>query len=624
MNKLLLYSTVFILTLWAGNGPAFSQNGLPLVPEPAVVKTQPGSFNLSARTKIVFSPSDQQVRQVSEQLKNQLSSLTGIAVAISSTDKKEVKGAVMITLNQASNPATGDEGYTLDITPRQIRIAANKPAGLFYGVQTLLQLIPPQAGTSVPVPCASITDYPRFAWRGLMLDVSRHFFNKQEVEQFIDQMAQYKYNTFHWHLADDNGWRIEIKSYPRLTSVGAWSIARTGKYGSFDPAGQDEKPTYGGFYTQDDIREIVQYARDRFVTIVPEVDVPAHSRALVAAYPEFSCTGTPTTVFAGTREDIGDNVLCVGNEHTFEMLDTVFGELASLFPGQYIHVGGDEANRTFWQSCPKCQERMKTENLKSPEELQSYFTKRISRILASKGKKLIGWDEILEGGLAPDATVMSWRGTEGGIAAAKAGHPVVMSPTQYCYFDYMQGEPAIERYGWAHLRISQVYRFNPVPEGVNPAYILGGQGNIWTEMIPNFRRVEYMTWPRAMALCEVLWSPGKDRNWDAFVPRLEAQFPRFKQAGVNYAPSLYDPDIDMVTGKDGTPEITFATEIKGLDIYYTFDCTFPDQFSPKYENMPVAIPKGASDVWAISYRNGKPAGRLLVISLDDLKKRAGK
>ena len=434
-------------------------------------------------------------------------------------------------------------------------------------------------------------------------------------------MVKYKYNTFHWHLTDDNGWRVEIKAYPKLTSVGAWSVSRTGRYGGFAPEEGGEAATYGGFYTQDDIREVVKYAADRFVTIVPEIDVPAHSKAVLAAYPEVSCSGKPTTVSAGTNNGIDENVFCVGNEQNFKMLDVIFGELASLFPGDYIHVGGDEANREFWKNCPKCQQRMKEENLKDLPELQSYFTRRIGKIIASKGKKMIGWDEILEGGLAPDASVMSWRGIDGAIAAVKAGHTAVMSPTSFCYFDYLQGEKNIERNSFGFLRAKRVYEFEPVPDGVDPKFILGGQGNIWSECIPNFRRVEYMTWPRALVLAEILWSPKSDRNWDQFVPRMEAQFPRFDQAEVNYATSIYDPEISIVRALEGDLRIAFTPEISGLDVFYTFDCTFPDKFSAKYDGNPIKTPKGSSEIWAITYRNGKPVGRLLTITLDELKQR---
>lgn len=616
MNKVIFLLVCFSIMIWEGGNCVFSQSHLPLVPEPVEVRSLAGTFSISSKSKIMISSDNEEIHKVAKLFSTELESLTGIQVPVSSVSKKESKQGIILKLNEEPNLLLGSEGYLLDVSSHKITVAANKPAGLFYGIQTLSQLIPAEKQNApIEIPCINIVDYPRFGWRGLMLDVSRHFFTKDEVKRFIDQMVKYKYNTFHWHLSDDNGWRIEIKSYPKLTSIGAWSVARTGRYGTFEPEQAGEPATYGGFYTQDAIREIVKYAGDRFVTILPEIDVPAHSCEMIAAYPEVSCSGKPTTVSAGTRNGIGENVLCVGNEHNFEMLDAIFGEIASLFPCQYIHVGGDEANRNFWKKCPLCQKRMTEEGLKNEEELQSYFTRRVGKILASKGKKLLGWDEILEGGLAPEATVMSWRGSEGAVAASKAGHQSVMSPTQFCYFDYVQGEPTIERYGGGHLRANHVYQFEPVPAGVDPHFILGGQGNVWTEMIPNFRRVEYMTWPRALALSEVLWSPSGKRNWEEFVPRMEAQFPRFDQAKVNYARSIYDPQITVVNDDKGNKQIVFTPEIKGLDIYYTFDFTFPDNFSGKYTDKPVSIPKGASEIWAISYRNGIPIGRLLVVHL---------
>ncbi len=617
MTRLL---TIFLSCLFAGNcNLVLGQHKFSLVPKPVEIKIQSGAFFLSEKTSLSIPAGNNDIREIAELFADELASVSGHRPEIISRKAKQCIGFKLTTISDAS---LGDEGYSLNVSSQGILICANKPAGLFYGVQTLLQLIPP-VKTRAPIAIAAthITDYPRFGWRGLMLDVSRHFFTKDEVKRFIDQMVKYKYNVFHWHLTDDNGWRVEIKSYPKLTSVGAWSVFRTGWYGSFEPEEPGEPATYGGFYTQDDIREIVKYAADRFVTIIPEIDVPAHSREVLAAYPEFSCTGKTTTVSAGTRNGVGENVLCVGNEHVFEMLIAVFEELAALFPGEYFHIGGDEANRQYWMNCPKCRQRMKDEHIQNLPELQSYFTKRVSGMLASQHKKMIGWDEILEGGLPSDATVMSWRGLDGAIAAAKAGHHAVMSPTSFCYFDFMQGEKNIERNSVGSLRARRVYEFEPVPDGIDPKYILGGQGNIWSEFIPNYRRVEYMTWPRALVLSEILWSPKGTRNWDEFVPRMEAQFARFEQSEINYAPSIYDPEISVVKSAEGDLRITFTPEISGLDVYYTFDCTFPDKFSTKYDGTPIKTPKGSSEIWAITYRKGKPIGRMLVITFDELKAR---
>ena len=619
MNRFLTITIFFSFFFFGKNNLLFGQKELPLIPKPVEAEIQKGTFLLSKKNTISVPSNNHEVNEIGNLFAKQLAELTGLELKIQ-TDK--VKKAIVFSLNKSLNQHIGEEGYSLVITSKNIILSANNPAGLFYGAQTLLQMIPPgNAGDCVAIDCVEVTDYPRFEWRGLMLDVSRHFFAKDEVKRFIDQMVKYKYNVFHWHLTDDNGWRIEIRAYPKLTSVGAWSVSRIGWFGSFEPEEPGEPATYGGFYTQEDIREIVKYAADRFVTIVPEVDIPGHSRAVLAAYPEISCSGKPTTVWAGTRGDMGENVFCVGNEQNFNMLDTIFGEIASLFPGEYIHIGGDEANRSFWEKCPKCQQRVIDEHLHGLPELQSYFTKRISKILASKGKKLIGWDEILEGGLAPDATVMSWRGMEGAIDAAKSGHKAVMSPTSFCYLDFMQGEKNIERNSVNNLRAKRVYEFEPIPNGIDPEFILGGQGNIWSEFTPNFRRVEYMTWPRALALSEILWSPRGKREWNEFVPRMEAHFPRFKHYEVNYAPSIYDPEIKMIKNNEEEYRIVFNPEIKGLDIYYTFDCTFPDKFSAKYDDKPIALPKGASEIRAISYRGGEPIGRLLVITLEELKSR---
>jgi hexosaminidase len=468
-------------------------------------------------------------------------------------------------------------------------------------------------------------DYPRFGWRGLMLDVSRHFFSKQFVEAYIDEMAKYKYNIFHWHLTDDNGWRIQIKGLPRLTEVGAWRVPRTGRFGRFAPPQPGEKATYGGYYTQQDIRDVVAYAKKRFITIVPEIDVPAHSLSLIAAYPNLSCTQLQYPVNPGSsfyRKE--DNVLCVANDSTWLMLDKIFTQVAQLFPGPYIHVGGDEAYKGFWKECPKDQALMKREGITTLDGLQSYFEKKLEKIIISKGKKMIGWDEILEGGIAPEATVMSWRGMQGGIKAAQMGHEVIMTPTTYCYLDLYQGDPLIEPATYSRLRLSTCYKFEPVPEGVDPKYILGGQGNLWTESVPNERHAEYMTWPRAMALAEVFWSPDSARNWPDFVSRMQYRFKYMDAAHVKYARSAYDPIITGVRDANDSLQVRLATEIPGLDIYYTFDGTNPDQYYPKYQGAPLDIPKGATEIRVVTYRNGKPIGHQIDCPLSEVAKRVPK
>ena len=448
----------------------------------------------------------------------------------------------------------GAEGYQLEATADGVLITATSGAGLFYGTQTLLQLLPPQVfspeqpetgvGIAWTVPAVHIEDQPRFVWRGLMLDVSRHFFNKVEIKNFLDLMAQHKLNTFQWHLTDDQGWRIEIKKYPKLTEIGAW---RSGIGFGLDPKatkayGPDGR--YGGFFTHDDVREIVAYAKDRYITIVPEIEMPGHAVAALAAYPELGCTGKQfDTEKAGGEFD---GIYCVGNDASLEFLENVLREVCDLFPGKRIHVGGDEVGKKTWKKCPKCQARIHNEGLKNEEELQSYFIRRIEKFLNAHDRTLIGWDEILEGGLAPNATVMSWQGIKGGIAAANAGHEVVMAPMSHCYFDSHQapkGEPLAHGDTWKNgqpsplLNLETVYGYDPVP-AVLPAdkvrYILGTGGNLWSEYFPNYAHVQYMAYPRACAMSEVTWTEAKQKNWGDFQKRLDTHLERLKAQGVNY------------------------------------------------------------------------------------------
>jgi hexosaminidase len=484
------------------------------------------------------------------------------------------------------------------------------------------------------IPAVEITDYPRFGWRGLMFDVVRHFFTKRDVEDFIDDMVKYKYNLLHMTLSNDEGWRVEIKSLPKLTSVGAWNVKRVGTFGNFIPPTDSEPRNNGGFYTQEDIRELVQYAKDRFVNILPEIDVPGHSLAAVASYPELSCTPGAEKYKVRSGEKIMewppnghfyalvDNTICPANEKAYEFLDKVFTEVAQLFPFEYIHVGGDECAKNFWEKNPQIKALMQKEKLKTMDEVQSYFEKRVEKIVESKGKKVIGWDEILEGGLAPNAAVMSWRGVKGGIEAAKMKHEVVMSPTTHAYLDYMQGDAVIEPPVYATLRLKTSYEFEPVPDGVDPKYIKGGQANLWTEQVYNMRHARYMVWPRAFAIAEAVWSPKEKRNWSGFVPRVEKQFERFDVAEKKYSPSMYDPSFKATKNPKNELIVEMATEVEGLDIHYSFDNSFPDKFYPEY-SQPLTVPIDASYLKVITYRTGKPIGRMITIPVNELKKRAG-
>ena len=439
--------------------------------------------------------------------------------------------------------------------------------------------------------------------------------------KYIDELAEYKMNVFHWHLTDDQGWRLEIKSLPKLTEVGAWRAPRVGQWWQRERQQPGEETTYGGFYTQEDVKEVLAYAAKRYVRVIPEIDVPGHSVAALVAYPELACMKAPDAVNVGNKfygED--ENTLCIGKDYTFEFMDKVLTEVAALFPDEYVHIGGDECFKGFWHKCPRCQARMKAENLKNEEELQSYFIHRMGDLLKSKGKKLVGWDEILEGGLAPDANVMSWRGMEGGIKAAKAGHHVIMTPTEHCYLDLWQGEPSVEPDTYSMCRLKDSYSFNPVPEGVPAEMVLGGQGNLWAESLPTFRHVEYMTWPRGWALSEVLWSGPSKTDWEKFWPRVEKHFVRADQADINYARSMYNAIVSPYL-QDGVLQVELGSEIAGTDIYYTFDNTDPDSHTPKYTE-PLSIPKNATWLRIVTYRDGKPVGKVITLTTKELAKRA--
>ncbi len=636
--------TIVLVLLMVDFIGAKSQSTAPVVsilPQPVSVQTTKGKFLLKKTASIEVSTTDGDAKRVAGYLAKKLSVATGYAIPVKTTSLNlHITGNIRLALT--ADTSMGPEGYRLNVIPNSIVITANKPAGLFYGMQTLLQLFPKEIESSTVaknvswiVPATSISDKPRFGWRGLMLDVSRHFFTKQEVKEYINEMVKFKFNLLHLHLTDDEGWRIQIEGLPRLTEVGAWNVKKVGYFGTFSPPAPDEPKDYGGFYTQADIRELVQYAKDRFVNILPEIDVPGHSLAAVVSYPELSCTPGADKYQVRSGEVIMDwshgappialvdNTLCPANEKVYEFLDKVMTQVAALFPFEYIHVGGDETPKNFWEKSDAIKALMAKEGLKNYEEVQSYFEKRLEKIVESKGKKFMGWDEILEGGLAPSAAVMSWRGMKGGIEAAKMKHEVVMSPTTYAYIDYMQGDPIIEPRIYATLRLNEAYKFEPVPEGVEPKYIKGGQANLWTEQVYNMRHAQYMTWPRGLAISEALWSPKASRNWNKFYPRVEKQFERFDVAEVKYAPSVYDPAFRVSKGADSTLKIELSTEIPDLDIYYSFDNSFPDRFYPKYTQA-LTPPKDAVMLKVITYRGNEPKGRMMAMPISELQTRAAR
>src|SRR5690242_20642312 len=457
-----------------------------IIPKPVSVSLDKGAFILNDQTRVV---ADSTSSDISVLLVQMLNESFGFHFVSKKENVSQKVNSIVLQINHQNNASLGNEGYNIHVSPKKILLSANTSHGLFYGIQTLMQLLPPHNGQaqtkniSYKIPCVTITDYPRFGYRGMMLDVSRHFFSKEFIKKYIDEMAKYKFNVFHWHLTDDQGWRLEIKGLPELTNIGAWRVARTGKWGTFEMPQAGEKATDGGYYTQDDIREIVKYAKQRFIDILPEIDVPAHSLALIASYPNLSCTQQKYPVSSQYTPKGTDDVLCVANDSTWLILDKIFTQVAQLFPYEYIHTGGDEANRNFWMKDPKDQALMQKEEIKTPAELQSYFEKKLEKLILSKGKKMIGWDEIVEGGLAPEAVVMSWRGMKGGIEAAKQGHEVIMTPILETYLSRKQGDASVEPFGPGLLRMSTCYQFEPVPDGIDPKLILGGQASTWTEKI---------------------------------------------------------------------------------------------------------------------------------------------
>jgi len=595
-----------------------SAQNINVIPQPKEYAAKPGQFALGG--EVMFYINSKELKSVAQYVVAEMKTVSGLQLSL--TDKEE-KTSDKRTISLEISPSfrTEDEGYRLDCSPEKVSVKAVTPQGIFYGVQTLLQLI--SSGEKPHIPCMSVKDEPRFSWRGLMLDVSRHFFTVDEVKRLIDQMAVYKFNILHLHLTDDQGWRLEIKSLPALTQVGAWRVPRTGLWWEREPPKEGEKATYGGFYTQEQMEELIGYAASKHIEILPEINVPGHCLAAIAAYPNLSCTKekyhvNPGSIFYG--ED--DNALCVGQEATFDFLEKVFTEVACLFPFDYIHIGGDECFKGFWEKCDSCRKQMAENGLANTDELQSYFIKRLEKILQENNKKLIGWDEIMEGGLAPDATVMSWRGMTGGINAAKGGHHVVMSPNQFAYLDFYQGDPAVEPPTYQMLRLKNVYSFNPMPDGVEPSLILGGQGNLWAESVPTFRHAEYMYWPRSLALSEVLWSPEETKDWDNFIRRTEHHLKKFDQADINYARSFYDAIITPSLNAEGELEIRLDTEICNLEMYYTFNNTYPDHHNNRYrDGEKLTLPPDADTFRVITYKDGKPIGRMITVSIKELKER---
>lgn len=584
-----------------------------VIPMPVQMEAGRGIFTLEPSATISYAGGAEGAA-VAEQLAFLLRPATGFKLSTAEGGDGDIR--LLIDTSGVWRP----EEYRLVVARHSVTLTAATPAGLFRGIQTIRQLLPPQAEGSAMatdvdwvIPCVDITDYPRFEWRGMHLDVSRHFFDVDFIKRYIDILAMHKLNVFHWHLVDDQGWRIEINKYPLLTEVGAWRVDREEQpWNSREPQRPGEKATYGGFYTQEEIKEVVAYAAERYITVVPEIEMPAHVGSALAAYPEYSCTGGPFTVPPGGVWPITD-IYCAGKEETFTFLENVLTEVMELFPSPWIHVGGDEADKSEWRRCPDCQARIRNEGLQDEDELQSYFIRRIEKFLNSQGRRLIGWDEILQGGLAPEAAVMSWQGFEGGVAAAKSEHQAVMAPVSHCYFNVYQGDPATEPASFSGLlTLKKVYSFEPVPPELTPEeaeYIIGAQGCLWTEYVHDGERAEYMILPRLTALSEVVWSPRDSRNWDGFSERLPQMMERFDAMGLAYSKGSYSVEMTALCNEEqNSITLTMTSEQPSPEIRYTTDGSEPGPVSMVYE-APLPLDSTVT-VKAAIFAEGEMIGRV--------------
>ena len=586
----LLFCTFSFILLHA------QDNAYNLIPFPAQFNGGNGQFVVNTQTKIILTAKDALLKPIAQSLVNTLKTASKITLPIAAAAPPAAKNIIYIRTNKALG--LGTEGYKLLVSADKVVLEAATPQGAFYGIQTILQLLPTAVFSPTPVenvtwsmPVCQIQDKPRFGHRGLMLDVSRHFMPAAFIKKYIDLLALHKMNIFHWHLTDDQGWRIEIKKYPKLTQIGSKrKETLVGQYAENYPQKFDGKES-GGFYTQAEIKDIVKYAQSKYITIIPEIEMPGHASAALAAYPELGCEPTKRYEVA-TKWGVMTDVFCP-TEQTFTFLQNVLTEVIPLFPGKYIHIGGDECPKDAWMQSAFCQELIKKQNLKDEHELQSYFIKRIEKFVNSKGKAIIGWDEILEGGVAPNATVMSWRGTQGGIEAAKQKHHVIMTPTTYYYLDYYQGNPAKEPLAiGGYLPIEKVYSYDPADgfDEETKKYILGVQGNLWTEYISTPEQAEYMTYPRATAIAESAWVPSGGKNFEDFATRLKEHLKRLNYLNVNYSKRLLD--IKAVTQFNNQGQLQVRLEKLDSDskMYYTIDGKEPTLNSTEYV-MPITLDK---------------------------------
>lgn len=581
-----------------------------VVPLPQeITEKQAQSFTLGSDVKIVYPEGNEAMQKNAEFLADYIWEATGKRLAVEAGTAGKNKIALQLGL-QSSNP----EAYQLKVDEEGVVIDAPTEAGVFYGIQTLRKSLPLVKGATVVLPAVEINDFPRFSYRGAHLDVSRHFFPIDSVKKFVDMLALHNINRLHWHISDDQGWRIEIKKYPELTTKGAQRKEtvighNSGKY--------DGKP-YGGFYTQEEARDLVAYAKDRHITVIPEIDLPGHMQAALTAYPELGCTGGPYEVW--TLWGVSEDVLCAGSDKTLDFIDGVLEEIIEMFPSEYIHIGGDECPKVRWEKCPKCQARIKALKLKkdakhtAEEKLQSFIISHAEKFLNDRGRQIIGWDEILEGGLAPNATVMSWRGTAGGIEAAKLKHDVIMTPNTYMYFDYYQSKD-VEHEPMAiggYVPLEKVYSFEPFAPSLTPEeqkYIIGVQANLWTEYMPEYKQVEYMELPRMSALSEVQWTMPEKKNYDDFIARIPSMLNIYQMKGYNFAKHLYDVKVEIQPDYEaGAVKVELST-VGDADIYYTLDGSEPTTASSKYTGA--FDVKESADFKAVAVR---PSGNSRVAS----------
>ncbi|AFK03288.1 Glycoside hydrolase, family 20, catalytic core [Emticicia oligotrophica DSM 17448] len=609
---------------------AWGQNTYSIIPQPDTLIARSGTFAISSETRIILQTNDAPTAAVAKLLSSQIATTTGLelstevslpkATKVAPKTKKQIQTTAFTNaiVFVKSTRAMPEDAYELLVEPNFVKITASAAQGYFYALQTLFQLLPAEiystskiAGLQLTIPCVSVVDKPRFQHRGFMLDVGRHFMPISFIKKTIDLLAMHKMNVLHLHLTEDQGWRIEIMKYPRLTQIGSTrSETVEGKMSYNQPLKFDGKE-HSGFYTQNELRDLVKYAQDRFITVVPEIEMPGHALAALAAYPELGCSGGPYGVAKiwGVIED----VYCP-TEKTFTFLEDVLTEVMDIFPSKYIHIGGDECPKITWQRSAFCQDLMKAQGLKDEHELQSFFIKRIDKFLTSKGRKLMGWDEILEGGLSPNATVMSWRGVQGGIEAAKQKHDVVMTPNSYVYIDYYQSHPITEPLAiGGFLPLEKVYSYEPVPTELTPEeakHILGAQVNLWTEYVATPEQAEYMTFPRASALAEVAWTPSINKNFADFSRRVEKHFKRLEVMNVNYAKSIFDVKETSTPNKaNKTVEVKLEANINDAQVHYSLD------FSKPTANSPVFLPQTfnkLTTVRAAVFRNGQQVGKEFV------------